>query len=336
VRFLLALVVTVTHFQQFTSPPVWGHHPIHEAWIRFGATGAVFGFFLISGFSVAASYERDEQQFYFRRALRIMPLYVPIMVFAAMLPGFFGDFLVFPQGIYFMPSYQEVVLNLCMTQGYVSRTLPNNLPAWSLAIEVGLYALTPWFARFSNAGLKRLIYASAGAYILSAYLAPGDWLPLGGIKLVVLAWLYLLGVLIYRDRGNFTFGLVLGVVVAPLNLPLFQGQWFPALWVLCIASVCYGSRLQIPRVMARCLSVLGDASYPLYLVHMPFFALLAGLGFKPETWTIVAAACCAMALDWCYDRPVKRLILTMTSRSPKKATPVPAAGVLQETNVAVS
>ncbi len=71
-RLFLSMIVVLGHFSIFIkSDPynIFGNG-------YFVAVSAVFGFFLISGFSIAASLDREPHSFYGRRFLRIWPLYL--------------------------------------------------------------------------------------------------------------------------------------------------------------------------------------------------------------------------------------------------------------------
>jgi peptidoglycan/LPS O-acetylase OafA/YrhL len=309
-RFCLALVVALTHLGMFAPAVTASSNLLVEAFTRYAAMGAVFGFFLISGYSVAASYERNPSDFYFRRALRIMPLYVLINVFAAVLPFFFNDRISYLYGIFEMPSYGELALNLCMFQGLFCEPLRNNGVVWSLSVEVCLYLFTPWFARLSDSGLRRLMFGSVAFYVVLAFVTErgGGLYNLYGVNVGSLAWLYLLGMLLRRDHGNFTLAIVVGGVVAPLHIKMFFGPSFPILWLICVAAIAYGHKLKLPPLVQSVLHFLGEASYPLYLVHIPLFALFVALRLPRGLWFLPAVVCVAFALDCVYDRSVKRFV----------------------------
>jgi len=82
-RFFLALIVAVSHLPYRGSA-------IEIVLFRLCGMSAVISFLLLSGYSIAASYEKDRNGFYFRRALRILPLYVLTVVASTFVPAITG------------------------------------------------------------------------------------------------------------------------------------------------------------------------------------------------------------------------------------------------------
>jgi peptidoglycan/LPS O-acetylase OafA/YrhL len=76
-RFALAMIVFATHLVFFTGYGGWT-----EAVASLDGKAAVIGFLLISGFSIAASSDRDRDGFYRRRFLRVYRLYCFVVLFA--------------------------------------------------------------------------------------------------------------------------------------------------------------------------------------------------------------------------------------------------------------
>jgi peptidoglycan/LPS O-acetylase OafA/YrhL len=69
VRFFLAFVVLNRHLMMvYDSIDVFGVK-------QFGSFAAVVGFFIISGYSIHFSIEREEEGFYIRRVRRIYPIF---------------------------------------------------------------------------------------------------------------------------------------------------------------------------------------------------------------------------------------------------------------------
>ena len=143
VRFALACVVVAEHFQWFLP------HPAVELVRLFGPFAAVVGFLFISGYSIAASYERAPKGFYVRRLRRIYPWYalalglslVPFLITGRALFTFGG--IPFPR-----PSALTVAGNALFLQGFAVPVVGGDTALWSLSVEVACYALAPLFARF--------------------------------------------------------------------------------------------------------------------------------------------------------------------------------------------
>jgi peptidoglycan/LPS O-acetylase OafA/YrhL len=87
-RYLLASIVAISHLKWYLA----GAQPIYRV-AEFSGLVAVLGFLLISGYSIAASYEREPQGYFFRRFLRIVPLYVFLRHDQCSHPGIFSNWL---------------------------------------------------------------------------------------------------------------------------------------------------------------------------------------------------------------------------------------------------
>src|ERR1019366_8528321 len=79
-RFFLAWIVLSQHLTSVTDHSGWV-----EALSSFDGKAAVVGFLLVSGYSIAASLDRESEGFYRRRFLRVYPLYFFAIVFAVAL-----------------------------------------------------------------------------------------------------------------------------------------------------------------------------------------------------------------------------------------------------------
>jgi peptidoglycan/LPS O-acetylase OafA/YrhL len=106
-RFILAVCVLITHSGIVA--------PGNILWLLVGQTGypAVFGFFMVSGYSVAASIVARPQGYFKRRVSRIYPAYLFAIIFACLIvvPGP----LHLPEGqILFLDGWKVIVGNLLM------------------------------------------------------------------------------------------------------------------------------------------------------------------------------------------------------------------------------
>lgn len=312
-RLFLCLIVVAGHLPGFSGEIASGFGPVSFLQL-FSAKGAVLVFLVISGFSIAASYQQEQTYYYFRRALRILPLYVLTVTASAVIPIFFNDVIAGPVRIYVTPTYSELALNLCFAQGFLTDNINTNAVVWSLSVEVFFYAITPWLMSRTN---REIFWAIVGSGILFAWVCIDDDMqmyPKGfGLNVPLLGWTWLLGLWLYRrggDRGSVISGLIAGTLVMPFT----TSKWFFASWALVIGTIAIGSKLRLPRVAANLCLIAGDTSYPLYLIHFPYFILLLGLGKKHTGWTIVSAMTIAFILDRIYDRPLKRMLRKLSEK----------------------
>ena len=307
VRFLLALIVAGGHLAWFTEKG-----DLVAELKQFSPLVAVMSFLFLSGYSIAASYERDNAQFYFRRALRILPLYVPVVVASACLPIFY------PGGVLGLeaPSYYQTVLNLCFAQGFIFPSIDSNPVVWTLSLEVFFYLVAPLLARASNRTLLVLSCVSALAYInVGSFMFVHHPSAMWGLNALLLGWAWILGFWVYRARGNSaSIALAIGFVAVSLQHTGIQ-KWWIFTWALPFAALIFSERITLRPAARKSFLFLGDVSYPLYLVHFPLYALLGALDFpKVGALFIMCALLAATILDLAYDKPAKRLILALAAR----------------------
>jgi peptidoglycan/LPS O-acetylase OafA/YrhL len=281
-------------------------------------------FFVISGFLITAMLARAIEgqrfsfaEFYFRRAKRLLPAaYVTFAVtavaaalvlgarewqdFGRQLAGavtFTANFVLWGQTGYFEGA----------------AALKPLLHVWSLSVEEQYYLVAPALLvllprRAWLAAAVGIFTASLGAYL---WLAPRD--PSAAFYLLpTRAWELALGslaaLLPFGERARKVMVLLCAVAVPALLLVPVWSPALPALWklpVVCLSTFCIIARTtesdsNSPLVGA--LAKVGDASYSLYLVHWPIFALLnnaylalPGAG-RPGALVQLAAAGAALAL----------------------------------------
>ncbi len=125
-RFVLAFIVMVGHIEYLHYAPLgalWWVSPL-------GAFQAVLGFLLISGFSIGASYGKEPVGF-LSSAPCASILFISGLSLACVAT---------PPAL----SAGTLIQNLLFTEPAHHRTRRWSRPAWSLALEVWLYCLTPW------------------------------------------------------------------------------------------------------------------------------------------------------------------------------------------------
>jgi peptidoglycan/LPS O-acetylase OafA/YrhL len=320
VRFLLALIVAGDHLALF-SPASKLSYTLKSL----SSLAAVLGFLVISGFSIAASYAKEPQGFYWRRAIRIIPLYVLAIVAGAVCTRAFGGAVTDSHGdVFNTPPWSDVVQNLFFAQGFTAASIGTNMVVWSLSIEVLFYLFTPLLGWLSQAALVVIASTSLGLFLLYPLFPDAPYYAnmRTGAAVSLLAWTWLSGFIAFRHGNHLVAGsVVLGVCVLALNVnPSFlQTHWLATL-VIVVSAIGFGHRLKGPRWLASGLTLLGDASYPLYLFHMPVYLVLGGLHVQMSAvGCLLIAIGISVALDRFYDQPVKRLL---TSLAKFRAQPI--------------
>jgi peptidoglycan/LPS O-acetylase OafA/YrhL len=308
VRFYLALAVAASHLDPFCP----GNRL--ERWFDdMGGLAAVLGFLIISGFSIAASEAKQPEGFYRRRLLRIMPLYVLALVASyACVRGFGGAVRATNGEVFVAPTGAEWAKNLFFLQGFVTSSLKTNPVIWTLSVEVFFYVLAPVLARLSQPALAAIGLGALALFLAALPFHLPSFAELrGGAAAALLGWAWLAGFIAFRQKDRLKAALaVLAITLAALdNYAGFLAVHWSLSIVLVCAAIGFGGRLKAPPAVAAICTRLGDASYPLYLFHLPVYLTMSGWGLKrPALVFLGAAVAAAVALDRLLDQPLKRLI----------------------------
>jgi peptidoglycan/LPS O-acetylase OafA/YrhL len=302
-RFLAAFQVLVFHC---TSWSRWTRHALLRNVAGCGYV-AVSLFFILSGFILtyvhgARNKPLDRTDFYVNRFARIYPAYLFGLLLVA--PFYFVHTLRHDGPARLVESVAAV---LALVQGYVpSLALVWNPPAWSLSDEALFYALFPAIALWLVAR-RRTVAVGVGlaSYALSlaiplAYivLSPdgptpatpdsrGFWLGVLRYGPMVRLPEFVMGIVLGRlfldddfrrawdarsVAGSIVAVLAIGAVLATspsIPYPLLHNALLAPVFALLIVSLAAG-RGPLAALLGTSLFVtLGEASYSLYLIHVP-------------------------------------------------------------------
>ena len=316
VRFVLATIVLVTHASVFFITPKW--MGLLE---KFGATTAVFGFFVVSGYCIAHSIDRRPQGFYRRRFERIYPVYLASLLIALIPYAIWGwnlrvRFPVGPQAWEYLPNSGpwDAVGTLFFLNGFLTDTLGSLGTAWSLSLEVFFYAMAPLLMRVPSSIIFLLISGSI-AWRLNPSLYFGAGYPhavqhIGflshGAGVPVIAWSWLLGFLFYRHRHSaWAKHMLLLLGLVPIVFWKGEGT-LNSLTFAFVAAVLIAPP-KLPRKLLPTATYLGDLSYPLYLIQAPVLVALAANERRPSCWYFLAISILASVLLLHFvDYPAQR------------------------------
>ena len=305
-RFALASIVFWTHFGGYVRLP----RPLAHI-SDFGAFAAVLGFFVVSGYSIAASLERDSRPgaFYERRLTRIYPTFFACMILACI--PFLTAGPMAGGGVDVPKSAWSVVLNFLLLGGIVVAPLATIGVVWSLVIETVYYLLAPAFHRVSSRWLLGIVAVSAAAYWLHTSFHVVDFNEgvNGSYGALALAWAWLLGFLLQRhpkDRRILLGGIVLGCLLLGRFDQYGVAHFSCAVFAGAVAFIASARSIAVSCRMARLLDWLGELSYPLYLCHAPILILLYG-GGREWTWPLglLAVAAGSIVLLHGVDLPYR-------------------------------
>ncbi|RZK73905.1 MAG: acyltransferase [Pedobacter sp.] len=282
-RFLLAFIVLVGHLSKFTDIGLFKYYNF------LGSFEAILGFLLISGLSIGKSISTNKASYFKRRMQRIYPIYFASILLVVVL---------FTQP--FSINYVAVILLnvLFLNQALTTSSLVG--PAWTLAVEVWLYALAPVFLKLSLRQLYTIIYFSFFCYCLYTcgrslyhwnYYSGTTY----GINLILLAFIWVAGfaLAVFPDKKkniaiHIAFILAAHIGLSFLiqggyryknqQLPLFLHEDLPKfiarliclIWVYIVVIYNY-SIPTFSTITNRVFNLLGNISYPLYLIHSTIF-----------------------------------------------------------------
>lgn len=311
---------------------------------------AVDFFFALSGFVIGYAYDDRWGRlsvcaFLKRRIIRLHPMVVAGMVLGACL-FYFGaspEFsLVAGTPVWKVALYLLLGLLLIPTPPSVDirgwqETYTLDAPCWSLFFEYIaniLYAL--FIRKLSRVALAALVALAASATLfvtLTHGSVSGGWVLSAkhfGIGLTRLIFPFFAGLLLYRmgrlprvRRGFLRCSLMLVAILAMPSIGglehTYKNGLFEAFAILVAfpAIVYLGAGSTVKRARAsRLCKLLGDLSYPIYLVNYPIIYIFTGwiskTKYSPaESWgaaLLVFAATIALSyalLKW-YDMPVRR------------------------------
>ena len=263
-------------------------------------------FFVISGvimWRVTAGRRTSPLAFLVRRATRVAPLYWLMTLLVCALALVWRGFL--PEVV---PGWRHLALSLAFVPHFdpIGRPFPLLPPGWTLSYEAAFYALfaaalmAPERFRAIAITAQLSVVVAAGfllsdpAYILGAnpmllQFAAGVWLGVAMQQRLLpgRAW-------------GFALLLLGSAMFAALQITGFTNElWRPLIWGTPAALLVGGALcVEADGGVAKTSPALavGDASYALYLVHLPATALIAHtLGWRVPWLFITASLCVSLA-----------------------------------------
>ena len=313
-RFLLATLVVVVHLDIYSNSSTL-------RWIsKFGAFEAILGFLLISGYSIGYSFLRNPHIFFIRRAKRIYPIYIISMILVLCT----GDQLEINKFFIYLLFINCFFLNQIFTSGSLIG------PAWSLSLEVWLYALVPFFKKLRH---SQMIFLAITSFILFSLYTLGrslfHWPYFAGLayglNLPLLAFPWLLGCLLawvepelrpkilklilltlgsymllivsisfgYHFKRDDIHGFFSGAPDFFMKILTLIGIWFA------LKSSTFETQKKKP---VPWMLLLGDISYPLYLIHCTVFSYMHRNGIRNSYFMLGTAFFCAFFIYKIFDQ----------------------------------
>ncbi|MFI4976044.1 MAG: acyltransferase family protein [Caulobacterales bacterium] len=325
-RAVAALLVVTFHAFQWLGDPFW-----------IGAAGVDI-FFVISGFimwTVTADATLSPQRFLWRRLTRVAPSYwlmtLAVAAVAIADPNFLGQVTVTPR---------HLLLSLAFIQHTDPRGLPFPLlpPGWTLNYEAMFYVI--FAACLWLAPARRIWALTVGLSLLSATgMAISHSYELGAnpemMQFAAGAWIGKLrsdGLSPSRWAGLGLIGVGVAALAA-LWAARFQSDLLrPILWGAPATAIVAGAVAlegAVRRGVWRGILRLGDASYAIYLCHLPATALVAHSIGSGRTMVFVPIAIMAsVTTGLLFHLSIEKPMIQLCRAMPRFARPRPlgAAG----------
>ena len=320
VRYYLSFAVLFAHFAELTGTA--NYFPT-------SSYTAVGGFFMLSGFLVFFSYLRSKslKQYFLRRAQRILPPYIAIVLLCAVGGVFITNL---SAGDYFSSSqfWQYLGANLTFAN-FLQPSLPGvfegqvyesvNGSLWTMKVEVLLYLSIPLAAwlmmRSSRVWALVLIYVLSYIYKVwmgHMYVESGEMIyrimqrQVGGQLLFFYSGVAILMYFDYFQRHiRLLFPIALAVGIASKFV-----NWFDAIEPLCIAIVIIGFAYNCRWFVW--MRKYDNIAYDIYLFHYPVIQLVVYWGLPERNIYLALAVVIGMTLllsllSWYFiERPVMR------------------------------
>jgi len=293
----------------------------HFAGGGLGGPVAVFGFFCLSGYLmtqiVNESYS-DGLSGYLRylsnRALRIYPAYYAALVFAAAVLLLWPAEARTAAGWYLFPQDWLQTISII---GLQPRSPILLVPAWSLHVEIIHFILIG--AIFARSRLLTALWFFCALAITIVAILRGvsfDWLyftPYGSTVA------FATGAMIHQFRDklpafspNLAIAACCVLVVVGLRMPLeiAHAGGLHASIVIAALSIVALKNLPTPRWDAA----LGELAYPVFLLHIPCRAAMAGLLGRSDAWVDVLAIGATFVLSYGVVALVERPLSLIRTR----------------------
>jgi peptidoglycan/LPS O-acetylase OafA/YrhL len=354
-RFFAALYVVFYHTHLGVRPNSTLDH-----FISLGDSSVTF-FFVLSGYILAFVYLRESKpiatrNFYVSRFARIYPLYVAAMVID--LP-FAISYRIGQYGL--LHATERVLLlfliSLFFQQIWIQASAGINAPGWSLGIEAIFYLSFPflglWLWKLKRRYVPIAALLAAGLGIAAGLLVPYRLsYSCPAASLISYMSQFALGVLVAKwqfsaepEQASQSSNAAKGWLAIIASVVLFllivaAVQWFnrhgirpffllAPLFAITIWALANTQILPVRLLSASWLMVLGEASYGLYLLHIPVFHLFRFFKWDSSPWAYIPYLTISIGLSvlsfYWFETPIRRSLLTRFKTHTRESTETASA-----------
>jgi len=351
-RFFAALYVILFHtaYDSGFAIPHW-----FKTFLTLGGASVSF-FFVLSGYILATVYlvkegPLDKERFWTARFARVYPLFFVILVLDA--PQILLDRVVrYGWSTSIWKTVVNFVLDVFLLQGWSQAFNAINFPSWSLSDEAFFYAIFPFVGIF----IWKMRTRSAAVFAVVLYLATVAFLMLLHREGLRNDFAY--NMPLFRSSE-----FILGIVAGKLHTSALRSERYRIalhktalpLLTLCMALFCLTCYVKLPiptpiltgvflapvfvgiilalssnpPVIGRLLStrlpvLLGEASFALYLIHIPLWQVFQAFGLGGIRSHYIGFLLTAIALSICsfvfFENYARKTILDYASAKDTEGT----------------
>lgn len=272
-RFYLASIVALTHLAIEI-----GVYKNQFIGLNLDAGDAVNIFFFISGFIIPLAYVKkynfnnflvSYNYFFLARIIRIFPIYFLSILLIYFDYKFLNIIKLSQHSPFRYDNINNIILELFLLKEYYSL----NSPAWSLNVEFRWYLIIPIYIFLSNFLKKKtikiifylntiIIFSLLFYFFKNLFLLKSLWYFFGG--LITFKIFSIIKINKFNLRTNILILLPLILISFFLSKQFSLFIHLIVTFVLCL-SINYKNKFD---------SILGDLSYPIYILHMPIMIII--------------------------------------------------------------
>jgi peptidoglycan/LPS O-acetylase OafA/YrhL len=341
-RFFAALYIVLYHLS-LREDQAWLHRDnLFVRWVHLGFVSVSF-FFFLSGFVLAVAYCHQRSSFSVRDFL--------VARFARIYPALFACLMLdlvrclFVDRVFVHDSLKHIVAVLFVSftalEAWLWDSQVLDPPTWTISVEMLCYLLFPWLGILiwrlrprSLIALSILLYALSNLFLAvligrhasdwSLYIDPIAHLPEFLLGVCLARYIVTLQAQPQRHArmqarapvililSALAFGLI-SIFNLPIPAPLLQHAVLAPLFALAVLALSSGHKTISAIFSAGWLVLLGEASFSLYLVHMPLMNLfrvpIARYPIAGTTLCIALALAYSVASYLWLETPARRFIV---------------------------
>ncbi|WP_346881931.1 acyltransferase [uncultured Algibacter sp.] len=283
-RVVFATTVAIAHLIELSNVKIFQQYIIF-----FNTRLAIDGFFVISGFLIAKSFENSKsvKQYIVKRIKRIVPAYVVLIIFCAVSFFIFSTYSL--KNYFFNTHFLKYLVANLTFQNYIEPCLPGvfennkicavNGALWTIKLEEAFYLLIPiffWLTKFKKNGiyvLGLLVYVVSITYF--NYFMSLDMYKIAKQLPGALAF-FVTGIIFYK-KFNF-FIKWKHYIILPCLILFFLEQYLfkthllkPMVYGFMVFYIAYNFKL------LNGFGKYGDFTYGIYIYHFPVIQIFVFL-----------------------------------------------------------